>query len=46
MGEDVLVVEQGVDQVGVVVESMTQTRVDDLQHHADDLLQNRQVLHL
>ena len=46
MGEDVLVVEQGVDQVGVVVESVTQTRVDDLQHHTDDLLQNRQVLHL
>lgn len=37
MGEDVLVVEECVYEVGVVVESMGETRVDDLQHHTDDL---------
>ena len=46
VGEDVFVVEQRVDEVGVVVHGIAQTRVYDLQHHPDHLLQYSQVLHL
>ena len=36
-------VEEGVDKMGVVVEVVSQTRIDNLQHHLQDLLQNRSV---
>ena len=39
-------VEQGVHQVGVEVQRVGQARVDDLQHHADHLLNHAQVLRL
>lgn len=39
-------VEQRVHQVGVVVERVAQAGVDDLQHHADHLLNHVQVLGL
>ena len=45
-GEEAALVQQGVDQVGVVVQRVGQTGVDNLQHHAQHLLQHAQVLHL
>lgn len=39
-------VEQRVDQVGVVVEGVAQAGVDDLQHHANHLFNHVQVLGL
>lgn len=39
-------VQQRIDQVGVVVEGVAQAGVDDLQHHADHLLNHIQVLGL
>ena len=45
-GEEAALVQQGVDQVGVVVQRVGQTGVDNLQHHAQNLLQHAQVLHL
>ena len=45
-GKETALVQQGVDQVGVVVQRVGQTGVDNLQHHAQHLLQHAQVLHL
>ena len=39
-------IQQGVDQVGVVVQGVGQAGVDYLQHHADDLLNHTQILSL
>lgn len=44
--EHILVVEQGVNKIRIVMQWMRQSRVDDFQHHPDDLFKDAQVLHL
>ena len=41
--EQILLVEDGVDEVGVALDLVDQARVDDLQDHAKDLLQDSNV---
>ena len=41
--EEVLLVEERVDEVGVVLDLRDETRVDDLQDHAQHLLQHGHV---
>ena len=42
--ERITIVEQGVDQIDVVSQCMGQARIDDLQDHAHDVLDDRQIL--
>ena len=39
-------VEEGVDEVRIAVESVAEARVDDLEDHPNHLLQNAEVLNL
>ena len=41
--EEISLVQQRVDEVGVVLERCGQCRVDDLQNHSDHLLQHIQI---
>lgn len=44
--KDVPLVQEGINQVWIVRESMSQAAVDNFQHHPQDLLQYGQVLNL
>ena len=45
-GEEFLLVEERVDEIGIQVERVGQTRIDDFQYHAHHFVDYGQIVHL